>query len=91
MLRLIRVIFGFVPHAVQGHMSWTNLFDLIFQSMVFSIKSMKIKRIYPGKFVGLANREIFIGDSIHEVFDSAQNKYPKRMVYFEPVNFTINF
>lgn len=87
-VRRAKMVQGFVPHVLAGHMTWNAFFDLL-QHRHFEDQRAGIEFAHRGKVVGFANGQMFVGGTVHEVFDAAHAAHGKRQIYFEPIGFEL--
>jgi len=56
--------------------------DLRRQRAIFEEREGELLQKYPGKSIGICGGEVFVGDSMDEVTDRAEEVYPDRLIYF---------
>lgn len=56
--------------------------DLLRQKAIFEEREEELLEMYPGKNIGICGGEVFVGDSMDEVTDRAEEVYPDRLIYF---------
>ncbi|MDD9814296.1 MAG: hypothetical protein OXU37_08570 [Thaumarchaeota archaeon] len=56
--------------------------DLQRQKAIFEEREEELLEKYPGKNIGICGGEVFVGDSLDEVTDRAEEVYPDRLIYF---------
>lgn len=56
--------------------------DLRRQEAIFEEREAELLEKYPGKDIGICGGEVFVGDSMDEVADKAEEAYPDRLIYF---------
>lgn len=52
------------------------------QKAIFEEREAELLEKYPGKDIGVCGGEVFVGDSMDEVADKAEEVYPDRLIYF---------
>jgi hypothetical protein len=72
-----------------GRMTPQQRDDLLQQKQSFDQDRSEIERLYPRRVVGYVNGSRHVGATVHELLTQAQQSYPGRMVYFEPVGFEL--
>jgi hypothetical protein len=61
--------------------------DLLEQKGYFDQHRTEIEQQYHYRVVDYVNGTRDVGSSVHEVLNRASERYPGRMVYFEPIGF----
>ena len=70
-------------------MTAAQMNDFLKQKASFDARRTKIYKELQNRIVGFANGQMLVGDTVHEVFESAHTKAPDRLVYFEPIGFDL--
>jgi hypothetical protein len=63
--------------------------DLLRQNRWFDGDRSVIETEYKGRVVGYVANELRVAEGAHELIDEAKTKFPDKMIYFEPVGFTL--
>ena len=73
----------------EGQMTPQQRDDLLEQKVYFDQHRVEIAQQYPYRVVGYVNGIREIGSTVHEVLGKAKQRFPGRMVYFEPIGFEL--
>ncbi len=73
----------------RNHMTPQQRDDLLKQKQFFDGDRLQIEKLYPHQVVGYVNGSREVGPSVQQLLANANRRYPGRMVYFEPVGFSI--
>jgi hypothetical protein len=69
----------------EGRMTAAQRDDVLEQKRLFDEHRAEIEKQYHFRVVGYVNGVCEVGSTVHEVLNKAQERFPGRMVYFEPV------
>jgi hypothetical protein len=72
-----------------GRMTPQQRDDLLEQKGHFDRHRAEIERQHPQQVVGYVNGTCQAEPTVHRLLDRAKERYPGRMVYFEPVGFDL--
>jgi hypothetical protein len=72
-----------------GQMTSQQRDDLLEQKGHFDQHRTEIEQQYPCRVVGYVNGTREVGGTIHEILNRAKERFPGRMVYFEPIGFAL--
>jgi len=61
--------------------------EILEQKKIFDSKRKEIEKDRKGDVVGFADGNMIVGETVHEVMDSAKKKYPGKLVYFEALDY----
>ena len=73
-----------------GHMTVEQRDDLLEQKRHFDLQRSEIEQQFPHLVVGYVSGTRTVGANVQELLAQAQQSYPKRMVYFEPIGFDLH-
>ena len=73
----------------SGRMDLFQREDLLHQKQLFDNERSRIKRRYRGLVVGYAADQQFVGRTVRDLVDQVKRDRPQRLVYFEPVSFSL--
>jgi len=75
---------------VDGNlMSIAQRQDLLAQKAHFDSERAMIERDFPNQIVGYIANERRVGQEIHPFLESVNQEFPGRMIYFEPIRFSL--
>ena len=74
---------------VNRRMTPTQRDDLLAQKTFFEMNRTFIEQRFPDKAVGYVNGTMHVAETIHELFSAAASFASNRMVYFEPIGFSL--
>jgi hypothetical protein len=75
---------------VDGNrMSSAQRQDLLTQKALFDSERAMIQNEYPDQIVGYISEQRRSGYEIHQLLDSVDKEFPGRMIYFEPIRFSL--
>jgi hypothetical protein len=63
--------------------------DLLRQKQRFDGDRNVIETEYKGRVVGYVADQRRVAEGVHELIDEAKVKFPDKMIYFEPIGFTL--
>jgi hypothetical protein len=69
----------------DGHMTPQQRDDLLEQKGYFDQHRAEIEQLYPHRVVGYVNGTRDVGGTVQEILNRARERYPGRMLYFEPI------
>ena len=72
-----------------GLMTQDQMDELLTQRDFFESKREEIEAVYQNKMVGIADGQLFVGNSPHDVFDQVKAQLPGKLVYLEPIGFDL--
>ncbi len=70
---------------LEGQVTPEQRNDLLEQKGYFDRHRTEIEQQYHQRVVGYVNGTRDIGSTVHEILNRAKERYPGRMVYFEPI------
>ncbi len=73
----------------SGRMTVQQRDDLLEQKQHFDSNRTEIERQFPNQVVGYVSGKRKVGANAQELLAEAQQSYPSRMVYFEPIGFDL--
>jgi hypothetical protein len=73
----------------EGQMTPQQRDDLLEQKGYFDQHRAEIEQQHPDRVVGYVNGTRDVGGTVHELLSRAKERYPGRMVYFEPIGFAL--
>jgi peptide subunit release factor RF-3 len=77
-------------HVQLGLMKPEQMYEILEQRDLFELKREEIEANYPHKVVGLADGRLFVGKTVHEIFEQVKTQCPGKLVYLEPIRFEIS-
>jgi hypothetical protein len=73
------------PYVLRGMMTPQQRDDLVEQKGYFDQHRAEIEQQHRYRVVGYVNGTRVVGSNVHEVLNKANERFPGRMVYLEPI------
>lgn len=70
-------------------MTHSEMKDLLHQKELFDSNRSLIETEYNWRIVGYVADQQRVAEDIHELIDAAKEQFSDRMIYFEPIGFTL--